>query len=64
MLTVPTTSISPSPGLSDLDGRTSACLEAGMAPVIGVRRRMTAAIVTSKPVIRAHPNCHSVAKNP
>jgi hypothetical protein len=64
MLTVPTTSIASSSGLSDLDGRTSACLEASMAPVIGVRRRMTAAIVTSEPVIRSHPSRRSASKNP
>jgi predicted RecB family endonuclease len=64
MLTVPTTPIASNSGLSDLDGRTSVCLKAGMAPVIGVRRRMTAAIVTSKPVIRARPSYRSAAKNP
>jgi hypothetical protein len=64
MLTVPTTSIASNPGLSDLDRLTSACLEAGMAPVFGVRWRMSEATATQKAVIRSRPSCRSVAKNP
>jgi len=64
MLTVPTTSIASNHGLSDLDGRISACLEAGMVPVCGGRRRMSAATATQKAGIRSRPSCHSVAKNP
>jgi len=64
MLTVPTPSITPDPGLSDPDGWTSACLEAGMAPMIGARRRMTDAMATRQAVIRTRPSCRSGSKTP